>query len=102
MVGRSEALRRAVDAERQRCLALVAAYRLSIERKVSARPVVTAHEAMLVKRIVGALLQIESEIKHPVAKEAITEVVLPGDFSIEEIERAVAMIEEQERNPFEV
>jgi len=102
MVGRSEALRRAVDAERQRCLALVAAYRETIQRKFSQIPNYSLEREQNVKRVVNSLLQIEADIRHPAAKEAITEVVLPGDFSIEEIERAVAMIEEQERNPFEV
>jgi hypothetical protein len=101
VVSKSEKLRAAVDAERQRCLALVVEYRESIERKFSKHPNPGSLYADSVNKVLKSLAYIEAEIKHPSAV-AEPAMVLPGDFSMDEMERAMAMIEEQERNPFEV
>lgn len=90
----------AVDKERQRCLALVAEYRQGIQRKHAKRASPSQWHNAVVRRVVEALLQIEANIRHPSAKED-PEQVLPGDFTIDEMERAIALIEDQERNPFE-
>lgn len=96
---RQAALNDGVARERLRCLVLVEEYRLMIQRKFAKQPNPTEQHKAVVARVVSALLQIEGEIRFPSAKEV--SVVMPGDFSIEEMERAQEIIAEQEHNPFE-
>lgn len=96
---REIAIQDGIDRERQRCLSLVASYRASIQIKFAAQTNPTEQHKAVVARVVAALLDIEKNIKHPVA--APVSVVMPGDFSIEEMERAQEIIAEQEHNPFE-
>ena len=82
-------------------LRLVTGYRETVQRKFAKRAVKTPEQIRVVQRIVDALLSIEADIRHPKAQTEPA-MVLPGDFSMDEMERAMAMIEEQEGNPFEV
>jgi hypothetical protein len=96
------AARSPVREERQRCLKLVVSYRESIERKSSKIKELSIEDQAIVDRVVSALKDIELNIARPNIRKERATGMLPGDFSIEEMEQAQAIIEEQEHNPFEV
>lgn len=82
--------------ERTRCLQLVQAYREQIEQVVADPKWWGQREEMklVAKKISNSLRRIEGEIKSPRARKG-------SDFSIDEIERAMAIIDEQNINPFD-
>lgn len=87
-------------AERARAARIVEGYRTQIERKFALKP--NATNGKDVRKIIRLLRQIEIEILEEQNPEACAApVVYPGDFSIEEMERAQEIIAEQEHNPFE-
>jgi hypothetical protein len=82
--------------ERVRCLRLVEAYRERIElwmNKPGQFPE-SVSAALVAEKIASSLRRIETEIKSPRDRKG-------SDFSIDELERAQAIINEQNRNPFE-
>ena len=87
--------RKARHEERERCLALVAAYRQSVERKFAKIKTPSEQNRMIVERVVEALMGIERHIENPKPSS------VGSDFSIEEIAMAEEIIAEQEKNPFE-
>lgn len=98
-MGNSERRKERMD-ERMRCLGLVEDYRDQIEVATARlrsqhgnhREMVCAYE--IADKIVASLRVIEDKIKHPDRKEA--------DFSLEEMALAERIIDEQNKNPFEV
>lgn len=77
---------------------------MDIERKFALKP--NCNNARDVRKIIDLLRKIELEIKQlgqpGEENKPIPAIVYPGDFSVEEMERAQEIIAEQEHNPFEV
>lgn len=85
--------------ERSRAAMIVADYRLDIERRFASMP--NARNAKDVRKIIDLLRKIEIKILDAGEPPYVPPIVYPGDFSIEEMERAQEIIAEQEHNPFE-
>lgn len=83
--------------ERTRCLRLVEEYRERVEEILADPRWINQKEdwRKVAETVATRLRGIETEIKSPRAKKG-------ADFSIDEIERAQAIIDEQNRNPFEI
>lgn len=92
-----------IQKERQRCLALVRAYREQIEEGIQRQKIITGslrtfrqeYFQEIGEKVVKSLLEIERRIEHP--SPAKTD----GDFSLDEMAIAEQLIAEQEHNPFE-
>ncbi|SRR6266446_3945663 len=94
--------------ERSRCAAIVRDKRQEIEHKLIAnyRRIWKLSAHMEAKKYIRRFIQVLTEIEHQIL-EIKTAAIAPqveylGDFSEEEMERAQAIIAEQEYNPFEV
>ncbi|SRR5258706_11917969 len=87
--------------ERNRCAAIVRDRRAMVERKLITGGYGIEREKKIVRRVIAMLQEIERSILD--VPEATTQEIIQyaGDFSVEEMERAQSIIEEQERNPFE-
>ena len=82
--------------ERTRCLRLVEAYRERVEAwMANPKGPLDVRSVTVAEKIAQSLRRIEGEIKSPRERKG-------AEFSIDEIERAQAIIDEQNRNPFEV
>lgn len=103
----------AAGKERERCIGIVREYRKELTAKLALHP--DAANQKQVISLIRRLQKIEHEMARPyyAANTTMidpnrgtkynlgTEPVLPGDFSIEEMDRAHEIIAEQEKNPFE-
>lgn len=109
----------AAGKERERCIGIVREYRRELTEKLALKPDALNQDQVI--RLIRRLQKIEHEMARPYgatdtyyAANATmidpnrgtkynlgTEPVLPGDFSIEEMDRAHDIIAEQEKNPFE-
>ncbi len=89
--------------ERARCAGIVRDRRATVERRLISSRKMNEDQKMVVRRVITLLQEIEHsilELPHPDAYMPEKFEYL-GDFSAEEMERAQAIIEEQEHNPFE-
>ena len=86
--------------ERARCAGIVRDRRAIMERKL----ISGIGNKAVIRRVISLLQEIEHiilELPHPDAYNPEVQMQYAGDFSAEEMERAQAIIEEQEHNPFE-
>lgn len=90
---------RGVAQERARCHDIVWKRRVGLEHALLVKS--NASNARDVKRMIRLLMDLERAILEAPEREQLPPVP-PGDFSIEEMERAQDIIAEQELNPFEV
>lgn len=90
---------RGAERERSRCADIIRRHRAELLKLAAEHP--HASNIKSVRQMIQRLFTIEREIMGIAAEEPLP-VVYPGDFSIDEMEWAQKLIEDQERNPFEV
>ncbi len=89
--------------ERSRCAGIVRDRRATVERNLIAasnKKMNEDHKTIL-RRVIKLLQELEAAILDMPQAYVPKEPQYQGDFSVEEMERAQAIIEEQEHNPFE-
>lgn len=95
----------ATKRERQRCFNIVEGHRQRVHMKWMNGPYHTGYSKEVYKRVVELLGRIEREILDIQEEDCAPETPhYQGDFSAEEMERALRVMEEQDQrnNPFEV
>lgn len=81
--------------ERKRCLRLIEAYRERVEKWMAVpKGPLDVRAITVAEKVANSLRRIEDAIKHPSEMKG-------ADFSIDEMERAEAIMAEQNSNPFE-
>jgi hypothetical protein len=93
---------RGAEKERARCAGIVRERLAHVQRvaATSGPPQRLYRKTDIAATLIKVLIDLEAKILDVPKEEKAA--ILPGDFSIEEMERAIEIIEEQERNPFEV
>lgn len=84
-------------AERERCANILAKYKAELLNKLMKDPLSPKQKTYL-RRVIKLLHDINNEI---LQIEKPTDIPIAGDFSADEMERALAIIEEQNVNPFD-
>ena len=87
-----------VKAERERCANILTKYKAELLHKLMNDPLSPKQKTYL-RRVIKLLHDINNEI---LQIEKPTEIpIAAGEFSTDEMERALAIIEEQNANPFD-